>query len=283
MENIIIPKENNFEEIKNKFYAQGLGSLHVIADFDNTLTKAFIAGEKTQSIIAQLREKNYLSEDYIKKAKELFETYHPYEKDPTITEETRKAKMREWWTLHFSILIKEGLSKKDLRKIIKSKTIELREGYKEFFNLLNKQGIPLIIMSASGIGDIIKMYLEENKVNYDNVYIITNKFEWDENEIAKDFKEPIIHSANKEEHTLDNLPIYYELLNRKNVLLLGDSKNDTKMAEGFPYKNIIKIGFLNDKVEELLEYYENNYDVIITDDGSLDFINNFLKNFEGIC
>ena len=279
MENVIISDEDGFSKLKQKFYSGGLDKVHVVSDFDNTLTRAFVGGERVRSMISILRDENYLSPAYSKAAEDLFEKFHPYEKDPTISEKERAEKMFEWWIAHFNLLISEGIRKEDLQKVVESGFVEFREGYKEFFRFLHEHNVPLVIISSSGLGDAIEMYLSKNGVMYNNITIVTNSFVWDEGGIATDVKYPIIHSANKGEVAIDNLPIYYELLKRKNVLLLGDSKTDLKMVEGFPYENLITVGFLNDKVDELLEVYEDSYDVVITGDGSLDFVNQFFDLF----
>ena len=64
---------------------------------------------------------------------------------------------------------------------------------------------------------------------------------------------------------------------RKNVLLLGDNLGDVGMVEGFEYDNLIKIGFLVENVEENLESYKANYNVIILNDSSMNYINKLLK------
>ena len=47
------------------------------------------------------------------------------------------------------------------------------------------------------------------------------------------------------------------------------------MSNGLPDSaNILKVGFLNSKVAELLPQYKGVYDVIITNDGSFDFVLN---------
>ena len=71
--------------------------------------------------------------------------------------------------------------------------------------------------------------------------------------------------------------IFKKIKDRKNVLLLGDSLGDIGMITGFDYDNLIKIGFLNENVKENVEYYKRNYDAIILNDSSMDFINKLLK------
>jgi 5'-nucleotidase len=58
---------------------------------------------------------------------------------------------------------------------------------------------------------------------------------------------------------------------------LRDSLEDIGMITGFNYDNLIKIGFLNEKIEDNLEYYGQNYDAIILNDSSMDFVNKILK------
>jgi ATP-dependent Clp protease adapter protein ClpS len=49
------------------------------------------------------------------------------------------------------------------------------------------------------------------------------------------------------------------------------------MIKGFDFENLIKIGFLNEKVKENLEEYKKVYDVLITNDSSMEFVNELLK------
>jgi hypothetical protein len=62
-------------------------------------------------------------------------------------------------------------------------------------------------------------------------------------------------------------------------LLLGDSLDDVGMVEGFDYKNLLKIGFLNENVEENLEKFKKTFDVVLTGDPGMEYINNLLKEF----
>ena len=94
---------------------------------------------------------------------------------------------------------------------------------------------------------------------------------------AVSIREPIIHVFNKGEISLKGLPIMKELKDKKNVLLFGDSLGDLQMTEGFDYENIIRIGFLNYEDDEKLEDYKDKYDVVILNDGNMNFINSLLK------
>ena len=275
MKNIIISNPKRLEEIKKKIKHNGEGNLHVIADFDRTLTKSFDKGKKNQTVIAQVRHGGYLTPDYPKKAFALFDKYHPIEISTKISLKEKKKKMKEWWKAHNDLLIKSGISLEVINEIIKSRKLQFRKGTLEFFNDLSKNNIPLVIMSA-GPGDMIKEYLKAGNVLYKNMHVIANLFEFDKNGKAIGFRGPIIHAFNKSETSVKGLPIYNELLKRKNVILLGDLIGDVGMVEGFPYENLIKIGFLNSNVEERLDEFKKNYDVIILGDGDMSYVNKLI-------
>ena len=45
------------------------------------------------------------------------------------------------------------------------------------------------------------------------------------------------------------------------------------MIEGLEHDNIIKIGFLNENVDERLAEFKKNYDVVIINDGDMNYVN----------
>ncbi|MFA5060735.1 MAG: hypothetical protein WC494_00255 [Candidatus Pacearchaeota archaeon] len=276
---IIIPREAEYEKTRKIIVNSGADTLHILADFDKTLTYAKTKdGRPLHSVISLLRDRDYISAEYQKRAKELFETYHPIEEDPSIPMQKRKEAMKEWWTKHFDLLISSGLNRKDLERIVKSGEIRLRDGFSELASLLQDEGIPLIILSANGIGNVIPMILEREGFLYDNIYIITNLLKFDEQGKAIGVNEPIVHSFNKDETELRGHPSYNKIKNRKNVVLLGDSLGDTEMLKGLKYESCIKIGFLREGLNEQdLESYKKAYDVLLDEDSDLSFVNKLVK------
>jgi len=253
--------------------------IHIVADFDRTLTKAFVNNEPRPSLISVLRSEWILWEEYTKKAYELFNYYHPIEIDQSIPMDKRKKEMQIWWEKHLDLLIKTWLTQKDIEKALKLGKIIFREGVIDFFKVLKENNIPLIIISANGLwSDSINLFLQQNKVNLDNIFVISNKFIWDNSWRAIWYEKSVIHSFNKWETILEEFPeIYKKVKNRKNVILLGDSLWDPNMVDWFKYKNLIKIGFLNEKEDELLKDYRKKYDIIITWDWTFNFVNNLFK------
>ncbi len=277
-QNLIITNQENLEQLKEKISEQGKETIHILADFDRTLTKTFVNNKKIPSTISILRDGNYISPEYAKQANELFNKYHPIEIDPKIPQEQKKEKMLEWWTKHFDLLIKSGLNKKHLIEISKSKLIQFRQGCLELIDFLYENEIPFVIISSSGVGDTISLLLEREDKLHDNIHIITNQYKWDEQENAVDIKKPIIHVMNKDETSIqDHSDAYEAIKDRKNVILLRDSFGDLVMIHRFNYDNLIKIGFLNEDVEENLANYEKNFDMIIVNDSDMQPINDLMQ------
>ncbi len=79
---VIIANPEKLAQLKKIFIEDGKDKIHVLADFDRTLTKAIIKGKKMPSIISILRDNNYLTAEYAREARKLFAKYHPIEIDP---------------------------------------------------------------------------------------------------------------------------------------------------------------------------------------------------------
>lgn len=256
----------NFEKILKRIKTDWFQNLHILADFDKTMTKAFSAWKKRPSLISVLRSEWYLSEEYSSKAYELFDYYNPIEIDPKISLEDKKQEMATWWHKHLELLVKSGIHHKDIESVIETRLIELREWVKELLIFLAKNNIPIIIISANWLWtDSIRIYLEKEWFLTTNIKIISNEFIWDKDWYAIDYDRRVIHVFNKDETVLEQFPeIYKEIKDRKNVILLWDSIWDVGMIEGFKYDNLLKIGFLNEKEDELIEDYKSNYDLVLT-------------------
>lgn len=253
----------------NNFIEQGKEKLHILADFDGTLTKPYVNGKEVPSAISILRNSDYISKDYAEKAHALADKYRPIEKNPDIPFEEKKKAMNEWWTEHFKLLIKSGLNKVHLEKIIQDERFQFRRGVSEFLDILHEYKIPLVIISSSGLGEIIPLMLKKEKKLYSNISIITNSFEWNKKGYAVKIKKPIITIANKDEAIVKDYLFYNKIKNRKNVILIGDSEGDIEMITGFDYDNLIKIGFLKEK--------SRKYDVVLKENDSFDYINQLIR------
>jgi HAD superfamily hydrolase (TIGR01544 family) len=276
MKKIIL--SDDFEDIKSRIISEGPDKFHVLADFDRTLTKATVGDQKIPSIISFLRSGKYLTKDYAPRAYKLFDEYHPVEINPDIPLDEKKEKMEEWWKKHFDLLVECGLDRETIKKcatdMVKANTLVLREGVEKFFEFLSLNNIPLVIMSAS-IGDLIIEFLKQKGILYPNIHIISNVFEFDKIGNVVGVKN-LVHVFSKEEMEV-KIP---EVMERKNVLLLGDSIGDLDMIKGFDYDNLLTVGFLNEGVKGNLEVYEEMFEAVLLGDPNFDFVNDLIKEWK---
>ncbi|MBW2998643.1 hypothetical protein KY321_03835, partial [Candidatus Woesearchaeota archaeon] len=269
MNNIHIDNQELLNEKISKIKADGLDNLHVVSDYDRTLTKCFHEGKKRSSVISLIRSGGYLTKDYPEKAFALFDKYHPYEMDKDLDLEIKSKYMQEWWTTHRELLMKSGMNKGVIDDILRKYSSLFREKTRELLKELNNFKIPLLILSA-GVGNLIEGYLKQENIFYSNIQIISNIFEFDENGNALGYKDKIIHVFNKSEASI---PEEYktQISKRKNVILMGDSLGDLDMTSGMDHDIVIKIGFLNEDLTQL-PLYKEKFDVVITNDGDMGYV-----------
>ncbi len=330
---IFFQNKKHLEKKIQKIKQDGLDKLHIVSDFDRTLTKSFFNGKKIPSTIALIREGGYLSKYYPEKAFALFDKYHPFEINYSVDYEFRFNKMQEWWATHEKLLVKSGMNKDVIKDILNKFPKIFREGSLKFFDFLKENNIPILIFS-SGIGNFIEEYLKkENKLS-NNIKILSNTFEFDSEGFATGYKDKIIHIMNKSETKMKDSEYKRMIAERKNIILLGDSLEDLGMindlesntvisiaqskkedkttsapcsknslsvihaalkeqkrtalrkstprfvGERSVLDRVISIGFLNENIESNLELYLSNFDVVITNDGTMDFVNDLLKQIQ---
>ena len=132
MQNIDIINPDHTDKLIQEFTHDGPQKLHIVTDFDKTLTKAYVDGKARASLVSILRDNNHLiSPEYAKKAHELFNFYHPQEKDPHISPEKKKAIVQERYDEHLKLLIQVGLTRDIIHQAIDLGTIQLRDKTKE--------------------------------------------------------------------------------------------------------------------------------------------------------
>ncbi|KAM5213523.1 7-methylguanosine phosphate-specific 5'-nucleotidase isoform 1-T1 [Hipposideros larvatus] len=219
-----------------------------------------------------------ISEECRKELKALLHHYYPIEIDPHRTIEEKLPHMVKWWTKAHDCLCQQKIQKFQIAEVVRESNAMLREGYKTFFNTLDQNNIPLLIFSA-GIGDILEEIIRQMKVFHPNIHIVSNYMDFDKDGFLQGFKGQLIHTYNKNSSMFENSGYFQQLKGRTNIILLGDTMGDLTMADGVPgVENILKIGFLNDKVEEQRESYMDAYDIVLEKDETLDVVNGLLKH-----
>ena len=253
---------NNKEKINN-FKKE---SFYIITDFDRTLTSK--ESEPSMGIVPK-----YLGGECLRERMEIFNYYRPLELDYTISTEVKQKIMKEWANKSFTLLSKY-LTQDIIYKAIENANMHFRKGAKEFLTEMNNRNIPVIIMS-SGVGNILKAFLEKEKCLFDNIKIVSNFFEF-ENEKAYIDLDNLMATVNKEYKRIPK-DIRSEIDENKNALLFGDLIEDIKMANVENLSNTITFGFLDANVEDNLEEFNKNFDVLLAGDEDFDSIKKVLN------
>ncbi|KAH9523261.1 Cytosolic 5'-nucleotidase 3A [Bulinus truncatus] len=248
--------------------------LQVVADFDRTLSKYSEHGQLCSTTHSVLEESPVMPDYFKTEATKLKDKYLPIEFDPNLTIEEKIPKMIEWWTKGHELLVSCKLSKEALTHIVADSRARLRDGCKAFFDQLHVLDIPILIFSA-GIGDIIDLAIKQQAKFYpENMKIVSNFLRFDEQGVIVGFENDLIHTFNKNENAIHSSDYFFNIRHRENLLLMGDSIGDLRMAEGADHVLcMLKIGFLNFKVEENLDLYMENFDIVIIEDESLKVVN----------
>ncbi|KAL7378350.1 hypothetical protein ABVT39_012188 [Epinephelus coioides] len=269
------------QEILQSMVKAGSNTVQVISDFDMTLTRFAYNGKRCPTCHNILDNSKLISTDCREQLKQLLNTYYPIEIDSSRPVEEKLPLMVEWWTKAHDLLVEQKIKKDLLATVVQESDAMLRDGYQLLFDHLHEHSIPLLIFSA-GIGDILEEVIRQAGVFHPNVKVFSNYMDFDESGVLRAFKGELIHIYNKREGALLNTGHFQELRTRPNVLLLGDSLGDLTMADGVQdMENILKIGFLNDKVEERKQSYLDSYDIVLIKDETLDVPNAVLLYLTG--
>jgi 5'-nucleotidase len=275
---VFIAHQESFAQKVSAFSKAGAGNIFVLSDFDKTLTPAMLQGKKVQSTIAHIRNERYLTKDYASQAHALFEKYHPFEIDPLLSIEEKSSLMEEWWTTHLHLLLRSGMNKKVIEDILAKGLIVGRDGLSSFLALLNKHQVPLVILSA-GLSDAIEGFLKKENELYANTHIVSNKFIYDAQGRVIGYQDhPPLHSLNKNGSLCKDKPFFHLIRNRKYILLLGDNVDDLTMAKGLTYDICLSIGFLNEDGAQAKAIFLKKFDVVITEDSSLEPVVDIVRN-----
>ena len=262
---IYINNKEKIEEIKFNNYE----NFYVIADFDRTITSG-----NSASTWAVMANTNSVNDDYSKRRDELFNIYRPIEIDVNMSDEEKYPYMDTWWKKHINLFHEYGLKEDSIKDAINKKSLVYRKGAKEFLKAMNNYNIPIIIMSA-GIGNVIEEFLKSENDLYDNIKIVSNFIDF-ENGIIKGIRGEIIHALNKRNDVIDNGTKEF-IKGRNNILVLGDGIADLKMIQEKEKKHSVTVGFLDEKIDECINTYNNYFDIVITNEGGIDELNNILK------
>lgn len=232
---------------------------YVVLDFDGTITNA----ESVDSWRAIIDFEIY-GEECKKEIEQLNGKYKPIETDYKLSYEIKKQHMADWYQKSMDLLYKYQLTYSKLQKALQKEKLKIRKGAKEFLKNLHQKNIPVIIISA-GIGNTIEEFLKKQECYYENMYIISNFLTFKEDKMQK-FKGTIIHSMNKKMEGFLPDTWQEQIKQKEYAILCGDMLEDIQMVKKEDLDKTITIGFINNNLDENRKHYNQNYDIVLTEE-----------------
>uniref|UniRef100_A0A1B6C974 5'-nucleotidase n=1 Tax=Clastoptera arizonana TaxID=38151 RepID=A0A1B6C974_9HEMI len=255
----------------------GKDHLQVIADYDRTLTKHHVDGVPAMSSFGVFEKKcPNLPEDYIKESAMLTAKYHPIELDPSLSIEEKIPFMEKWWAESKVLMQTIEFNSQDIKVAVNEAKVPFRDGCEEALLRLSDCNVPVLVFSA-GFGNVVLETLKHEKIYHPNMHVISNFIKFDGTKCLG-FQGEMIHIYNKNQHAVLNTTYFEELIERENVILLGDSLGDASMSDGIPHGTVLKVGFLNTKTERALPDYMESFDIVLIDDQTMDVFNAILRH-----
>lgn len=258
-------KNNVIDKIKD----WNKDNIHIVTDFDRTITVG--NSDSSWSILSKSEE---VPKEYVSERQELYSYYRPIEIDENMDYDTKNQHMIDWWNKHINLFIKYKMKEEVINNAANNlRVMCFRDGAQEFLKSMHDKGIPVIIISA-GIGNFIKQFLIKNNCDFDNIYIVANFIKFEDG-VAVGISDNVIHALNKNEVSLpDNIKEL--LVDRNNIILLGDAISDIKMVSENKKNDALKIGFLEENIDENYKYYDEAFDIVCTNNTGYDEL---LKEF----
>lgn len=222
--------KNRKEVLKkfDRFALAGLAKIHLVIDFDRTLTIG--RNKSNEDITTWQALKEHLPHTAFNRYYELFNKYRPLEIEGKLNIQGAET----WWKEVLSLFAERRINLVEVEKDFLIK-VSIRPQAKELFDFCKKQNIPTVILSA-GIKDVIDLWAKTYLVN--PTLVLSTKLNinskgdivgWEENSL--------IHTLNKEEKGHAELKKVRQ--KRPYVILVGDSIEDAGMVKGV--ENVLRI------------------------------------------
>ena len=303
-QNIVYTDKLSFDQKLSNFiesYHQNKKSVAIVTDFDYTLTSRIdYKTGKLYSSSYYLYDEDIIGGDqrsFDERRQALVDKYSHYEFSTSYDIDTRKIKMKEWYSQSLSLYFGEKFTKDSIDEMVRrtKSNLLLRRKAIEYLELLMKLDITVVIESG-GIGQFIEGYLKVYLPNYERyknekkIIIVSNMFKFDDNNGCVGLEHEVINCFNKADF-LGNV-VNQELPDLKYVMVLGDNLGDADSIKkiNVPEENVIGFGFLNlpkdvindenkrDYLKKKINESKNVFDVTFVGDCDYEPIIEILKN-----
>lgn len=193
----------------------------VVSDFDNTIT---LNNDKTS--FASIEK--FLNDDFREFRKNMYEMLDRINKDDKSISKEKMNIYQKMWKKKYKYLKESGINQDKIISVLEE--VSFKDNFDKYLKYLYEHDIKFIINSA-GVGDFIKLKLEQEGLLYPNVKIISN-FIYNE-------KEEYITNVNKN----SNQDYLREIKDVDCLILVGDQPFDLSMVPPNYKKKTILIGF----------------------------------------
>ena len=203
-----------------RFASDGVTQLHLVSDWDRTLTAN---GGKTDITSWEVAQRLLPPEG--RELDQLFSEYfYARELDGTLTE----ADAREWWRISLGLQVEHQTNIHDMKRAVREARMRPRAGAVALFQLCNELEVPTVILSA-GVRNVIDWVTEEHDM-HPSLILATNLTTDGAGHITGWDEDTLIHALNKNEMGKQDIAAVQR--RRPNTILLGDDRKDPRMVTG---------------------------------------------------
>ena len=267
-DHIKMKDSTHVENLIQKFKTSGKQDLLLIVDFDRTITKGEHEGKKCDSSYGVITSSPILGEDYKTKCEANDTIYYAIEIDPKLSAEEKTPYMIEWFEKNNSIMCTYKVHRTMLPTMVDEAHVVIRDEFNDMCKELCDAQVPTLIYSA-GLGDIVLEIMNKKSQLLPNMHVVSNMLNYTEDGYIDGLKGDLIHMFNKNAGALRERPLFKTLQDKHCVIVLGDMEGDADMAKGLEGVNVLKIGFLNDKVDERLPGFLAKFDIVLVNDQTM--------------
>ncbi|XP_057652720.1 7-methylguanosine phosphate-specific 5'-nucleotidase A-like [Diorhabda carinulata] len=266
---MLIRKRDYVNQKIGKIVEEGFDKLHVISDYDKTITKQHVNGKNQLNAYEVLRRCPSVPKSVAAYLVEISEKYSVLDKNPELSNEERMRYMAEWWNKTIEAYQDINITQEEIDKTCLDIGPSLRDEAKDFFEILTKKEVPVLIISA-GVGEVLESLLKNSGIVGSNIELVTNYLKRDNEGRIIGYQSDPIHTANKNLHDLKKTQFYKNVADRTNLLIMGDHLGDTIVGSQLDHvDNILKIGFFYGEAEAMLPNWLNTFDIILKDDQTM--------------
>ena len=204
----------------DKFIADGSDALHMVLDFDRTMTQG---GTKTSEATSWYILQSFFGSELMSKRDELYHMYRGLE----IAGKLTQADAVNWWESSLALVTQSHISFDHIKPRI-ARDLKPRKGIYELFTTAKTHTIPTVILSA-GVKNIIDYWCSHHSITPD--LVISTELIFDPDNIIVGWKkESLVHILNK--HAQSSKETATLRATRPNTIIIGDSLDDATMATG---------------------------------------------------